>query len=416
LNIVFWLVASAMVLVALLIILPPLWRKHDSASADDLDHRNIKIARERLSELKANKASGGLSQTQFDEQVAELELALSDDLDIPKSSGNLQNQGRWLAYPLLVAVPLLSAALYWTLGDYQAIGHVDDTNKTTQTGQADPAMPSPEAVNKMVAGLAKKLASEPNNIEGWLMLGRSYKVLGRYPDAVAAFAHAYQLVGDKAEVILPYAEVLALANDNNWAGKPDELVKKALKIEPDNLAGLWFAAMASAQQGDKKTAIGFLRKLEAVLPPESTDKQQIHELIANTESELTNAAPATSAQPAASPGVSVDIQVSLAADLQPDVNPEDTVFIYAQALSGPKMPLAIIRKPAGELPLSVSLTDAESMLPNMKLSNFSQVRLLARISKSGNAMPQPGDLIGIIEQANLAGRHPYKIVINDRIK
>jgi len=216
--------------------------------------------------------------------------------------------------------------------------------------------------------------------------------------------------------MLPYAEVLALSNDNNWTGKPDEMVKKALALEPDNLNGLWLSAMASGQQGDKKSAIGFLRKLEALLPAESPDKQQIHEIITNTEGELTNAAPATSVQSAASPGVSVDVQVSLGKELQPTVNPEDTVFIYAQALSGPKMPLAIIRKQARELPLSVSLTDAESMLPNMKLSSFKQVRLLARISKSGSAMPQPGDLIGVIEQANLADSHPYKIVINDQVK
>jgi len=410
LNSVFWLVAGVMILVAFLIVLPPLWRKRDNSTPDDLDLRNIRIARDRLVELKANKESGGISQVQYNEQVVELEQALSDDLELANSSGNMQNQGRWLVYVLGVAIPVLSAALYWTLGNYQAISHSNELN------QADSGVPSPEAINKMVVGLAEKLKAEPNNLKGWLMLGRSYKVLEKYPEAINAFAHAYQLVGDKAEVMLPYAEVLALSNDNNWTGKPDEMVKKALALEPDNLNGLWLSAMASGQQGDKKSAIGFLRKLEALLPAESPDKQQIHEIITNTEGELTNAAPATSVQSAASPGVSVDVQVSLGKELQPTVNPEDTVFIYAQALSGPKMPLAIIRKQARELPLSVSLTDAESMLPNMKLSSFKQVRLLARISKSGSAMPQPGDLIGVIEQANLADSHPYKIVINDQVK
>ena len=409
-NSVFWLVAGVMILVAFLIVLPPLWRKRDNSTPDDLDLRNIRIARDRLVELKANKESGGISQVQYNEQVVELEQALSDDLELANSSGNMQNQGRWLVYVLGVAIPVLSAALYWTLGNYQAISHSNELN------QADSGVPSPEAINKMVVGLAEKLKAEPNNLKGWLMLGRSYKVLEKYPEAINAFAHAYQLVGDKAEVMLPYAEVLALSNDNNWTGKPDEMVKKALALEPDNLNGLWLSAMASGQQGDKKSAIGFLRKLEALLPAESPDKQQIHEIITNTEGELTNAAPATSVQSAASPGISVDVQVSLGKELQPTVNPEDTVFIYAQALSGPKMPLAIIRKQARELPLSVSLTDAESMLPNMKLSSFKQVRLLARISKSGSAMPQPGDLIGVIEQANLADSHPYKIVINDQVK
>jgi cytochrome c-type biogenesis protein CcmH len=191
---------------------------------------------------------------------------------------------------------------------------------------------------------------------------------------------------------------------------------KALTIEPNNLNGLWFAAMANAQHGDKKTAVGYLRKLEAVLPADSPDKQQIHELIVNSESALANATSAPASKSAASSGVSVAIQVSLAAELQADAKPDDTVFIYAQALSGPKMPLAIVRKQVKDLPLSASLSDAQSMLPNMKLSSFKQVRLLARISKSGNPMPQAGDLIGVIELANLADHKENKIIISDRVK
>lgn len=411
-NIVFWLIASAMVLAAWLIILPPLWRKPDNTAADDLDQRNIKIARDRLAELKANKESGGLSQAQYDEQVTELELALSDDLELVNPAVNTHSQGRWLVYVLVVAVPVLSASLYWTLGDYQAIGRVNDPAQASQT---DSGMPSPEVINKMVAGLAEKLKAKPDNLEGWVMLGRSYKMLERYPESSDAFAHAYQLAGDKADIMLPYAEVLALSKNGDWAGKPKELVIKVLAKEPENLTGLWFAAMLNAQQGDKKSSIGFLRKLEALLPADSPDKQQIRDIIANTEGQP-SPVPGKVTQSAEISGISLTVQVSLANESQSSVKPEDTVFIYAQALSGPKMPLAIIRKQASELPLSVNLTDADSMLPNMKLSSFKQVRLLARISKSGNAMPQPGDLIGVIEQVDLVGRHPYKIVINDKVK
>ena len=405
-----------MVLLALLIVLPPLWRKHDPTIADDLDQRNIKIARDRLAELKSNKASGGISQGQYDEQVAELELALSDDLDIPKPAGNTQTQGRWLVYVLLAAVPVVSAALYWTLGDYQAISRVNDPNQTAQAGQDNPAMPSPEAINNMVAKLVEKLKTEPNNLEGWLMLGRSYKVLKRYPEATEAYAHAYQLAGDKPDVMLPYAEVLALSKTGDWGGKPKELVTKALSVEPENLTGLWYAAMATAQQGDKLGALGFLKKLEKALPADSPDKQQVHEIIANAESQSSQVPADKQNQPNAKTATAVDVVVSLAKELQPYTSPEDTVFIYAQALSGPKMPLAIVRKTVKELPISIKLTDADSMLPTMKLSNFKQAKLLARISRSGNPMPQPGDLIGLIEQVDLADHQPYKIVISDRLK
>jgi cytochrome c-type biogenesis protein CcmH len=411
LNIEFWLAICAMVLVALLIVLPPLWRKHDVIE-DDLDQRNIRIARDRFAELKANKDSGGINQTQYEEQVAELELALSDDLELSKIANKPQSQGRWLVYVLVALVPVISGTLYGKLGNYQAIGRVNEPES------ASSATPSPEAINKMVAGLAEKLKAEPENIEGWMMLGRSFKVLERYPDAVEAYGRAYQLAGDRADVMLPYAEVLALANNGNWKGKPYELITKTLAIQPESLTGLWFAAIANAQQGDKKTAVEFLQKLEPLLPEGSPDKQQIHDIIKNTETlaGTNSAAPDKSPAPVEKNDISVTVSVSLANQLQSEAKPDDTVFIYAQALSGPKMPLAIVRKKVKDLPLSVNLTDADSMLPNMKLSSFSEVKLLARISKSGNPMPQSGDLIGTIEQIHPAKRQEHKIVINDRIK
>ncbi|MEQ1558640.1 MAG: c-type cytochrome biogenesis protein CcmI [Methyloglobulus sp.] len=409
-NVVFWLIAVIMILIALAIILPPVWRERKIRVSDDLDQRNIKIARDRLAELKANRDSGGINQSQYDEQVAELEQGLSDDLEIASQPGKSPSQGRWLVYVLVAVIPVLSVGLYWKLGHFQAVSHSDELN------QAGSQAPSPEAIRKMVTGLAEKLKAEPNNLQGWLMLGRSYKAMGEHPQAVDAFAHAYQLAGEKADVILPYAEALALAGNNQWQGKPEELVAKALALEPENLNGLWFASMAKAQQGDKKAAIDYLRKLEVLLPPDSPDKKQLHDLIVSSDKDMGNAAPAKSAPAATLSGASLTVNVSLAVALQQTVSPEDTVFIYAQPLSGPKMPLAIIRKQVKDLPLSATLTDAEAMMPNMKLSNFKQVRLLARISKSGGAIPQTGDLIGVIEPASPGERQEYKLVISDQVK
>ncbi|MFU8789989.1 MAG: c-type cytochrome biogenesis protein CcmI, partial [Methylobacter sp.] len=153
------------------------------------------------------------------------------------------------------------------------------------------------------------------------------------------------------------------------------------------------------------------KKLEARLPPGSESQQEIQVLLTKLASQL----PEGAAQ-MESVAVSIDVQVSLAPELQASVSPADTVFIYAQALSGAKMPLAIVRKQVSELPLTVNLTDAMAMMPNMKLSNFEQVKLLARISKSGDAMQQPGDLIGVIEQVALADKSLKKIIINNSIK
>ncbi|MDD1628243.1 MAG: c-type cytochrome biogenesis protein CcmI [Methylococcaceae bacterium] len=311
---------------------------------------------------------------------------------------------------LVLGIPLLAGSLYLSLGNYQAISHSAEM-------AVDPDTLKLAEVNKMVAGLAEKMKANPDDAQGWIMLGRSYKFQQEYPKAVEAFANAYRLLGDQAEVMLLYADAIAYASDKNLAGKPTELVFKALALEPDNMNALWLGGMAKAQQGDPVTAIKLWKKLTALLPPGSDAQKEINDLLAKIESE----SPQAVAQPDATQSanvsdVAIEVQVSLAPELQKSTSPGDTVFVYAQALSGPKMPLAIVRKQVSDLPLTVSLNDTMAMMPNMKLSNFTQVKLLARISKSGNAISQPGDLIGVIEQVALADKKNHTIVINEAVK
>jgi cytochrome c-type biogenesis protein CcmH len=202
-------------------------------------------------------------------------------------------------------------------------------------------------------------------------------------------------------------------------------VFKALAMEPNNVTGLWLGGMAKAQTGDFAAAMDLWTKLETQLPPGSEAQQEIQGLLAKLATQIPEGAAEQAESkpeqpiatlPPSSPIASIDVQVSLAPELQKSASPNDTVFIYAQALSGPKMPLAIVRKQVFELPLTVSLTDAMAMMPTMKLSNFEQVKLLARISKSGDAMQQPGDLIGVIEQVALNDKSPHKVIINSQVK
>ena len=405
----FLLIAGVLILIAFLLILPPLWRKQAVQDAD-LDQRNIVIAQHRLAELKENRRSGGISQAQYEEQLADLEQALSDDLDIKSHVSSTQSQGRWVVYVLVIGIPLLAGSLYLSLGNYQAISHSAEM-------AVDPDTLKMAEINKMVDGLAEKLKNNPEDAQGWLMLGRSYKFQQQYPKAVDAFAKAYRLLGDQAEVMLLYADAIAYASDKNLAGKPTELIFKALALEPDNMNALWLGGMAKAQQGDPATAIKLWKKLAALLPPGSDSQKEIQDLLAKIESESPQAiTQPEAAQQANTSSVAIDVQVSLAPELQKSASPGDTVFIYAQALSGPKMPLAIVRKQVSDLPLTVSLNDTMAMMPNMKLSNFANVKLLARISKSGNAISQPGDLIGVIDEVALTDKSDHKIVINGQVK
>jgi len=419
----FLLIVSVMILSAFLIVLPPLLRKHPLAEADQ-DQRNIAIARQRLAELKEQLQAGALTQALYDEQLVELEQALSDDLDIQSQAktsptgrrrGALagaeasKSSGRWMAFVLVLAIPLVAGALYWTLGNYQSLSQVD------QPAAANQAAPELEQMKNMVAGLAERLKEQPNDAMGWTMLGRSYKYLQQYPKAVEAFEHAYRLIGDQPEIMLLYADALAFASNEQMAGKPAELVFKALAMEPNNVTGLWLGGMAKAQTGDFAAAMALWEKLEAQLPQGSEAQQEIQVLLAKLATQMPEGA-ATQEEAKPATAVSIDVQVSLASELQKSAGPNDTVFIYAQALSGPKMPLAIVRKQVSELPLTVNLTDAMAMMPSMKLSNFEQVKLLARISKSGDAMQQSGDLIGVIEPVALTDKAVHKIVINSQIK
>jgi len=431
----FLLIAGVMIMTAFLIVLPPLWRKHSIELADQ-DQRNIAIARQRLAELKEQLQAGALSQELYNEQLAELELALSDDLDIQsqvktsptgRRRGALagaeasQSSGRWMATILIFAIPLMAGSFYLALGNYQLLSQADQPVATNQ------ATPEIEQIRNMVGGLAERLKEQPDDALGWTMLGRSYKYLQQYPKAVEAFDHAYKLMGDKPEIMLLYADALAYANNEQMAGKPAELVFKALAMEPNNVNGLWLGGMAKAQTGDFAGAMDLWKKLEAQLPAGSDAQKEIQGLLVKLATQVPEGAAqaaetgSAGAQPAetflpSAAVVSIDVQVSLAPELQKFVGPNDTVFIYAQALSGPKMPLAIVKKQVSELPLTVNLTDAMAMMPNMKLSNFEQVKLLARVSKSGDAMQQPGDLIGTIEQVSLTDKAPHKIVINSQVK
>jgi cytochrome c-type biogenesis protein CcmH len=410
LTALFLLISGLLILLAFLFVLPPLWRGH-AVQDSDSDQRNIVIARHRMAELDEQRQAGELTREQYDEQVLELEQALIDDLGIKSAVSPAKTQGRWMVYVLVPAIPLLAASLYWAKGNFDAVG------MDPEMAASNLSNPSIDDINKMVEGLAERMKTDPDNAEGWLMLGRSYKYLEQYPKAAEAFANAYRLLGDKAEVMLLYADAIALASGKNLAGKPTELIFKALELEPDNLNGLWLGGLAKVQQGDVPGALALWRRLESRLPVDSESRKEMQNIIASLpgQPQATESREEAPRVAQASPG-SIAVEVSIDPELQKAVGPGDTVFIYAQALSGPKMPLAIVRKQVADLPVKVTLDDTLAMMPAMKLSNFGEVKLLARVSKSGEAVTQPGDLIGTVEKVAVGGSAEQKIVIDRRVE
>ncbi len=410
-NILFWLIVSILILTAFLFVLPAFWRKRVIATTD-LDQENINIAKSRLRELKESKLLGALSDAEYQEQLADLELALSDDLDIKNPIQTLNDQGRWAVYAVVLVIPLLATGLYFLLGNYPAVSHTAEMSVDVEAAKV-------AEIGNMVNRLAEKMKANPDDGQGWLMLGRSYRALEQYPKAVDALANAYRILGEKPEVMMLYADALASNNDKSLIGQPSDLITKVLILEPENMEALWLGGMAKAQSGEDQAAYDRWKKLLGLLSPDTEDYKNVNGLLEQLLAENPQIkAGETSNKPTVAPasGVEVTIDVSLADELKASAKVGDIVFIYAQALSGPKMPLAIERKKVSDLPLTVTLNDAMAMMPTMKLSSFPQVKLLARISTSGNAMQQPGDLIGTVEPVSIDDKIHHKIVINGTVK
>jgi cytochrome c-type biogenesis protein CcmH len=268
------------------------------------------------------------------------------------------------------------------------------------------------SIDKMVGTLEAKLKTDPNNHQGWIMLGRTYMVLKRYPDAVSAYESADKLQPNNPATLLSMADAIAASDQGQLVGKAETLIKQALQVDGNHMMGLWLAGLAAKQRGANKEALTHWQKLEAMLAPDSEDRQKIAALISSVggtpavaAAPVANVAPPTpavtnTAAPLAAPVVTqtavpadaIVVTVRLSEALKAQAKPSDLVFIYAKALSGPPMPLAAVRKQVKDLPLEITLDDSMAMMPQMRLSAFVDVKVGARVSLTGTPQAQVGDL------------------------
>jgi cytochrome c-type biogenesis protein CcmH len=244
----------------------------------------------------------------------------------------------------------------------------------------------------MIEQLEQRLKARPDDANGWVMLARSYGVLGRHAESADAFRKAVMLRPDDASVLADLALAVAMANNRQLEGEPAQLIERALKTDPQNRKALAFAGMVAFERKNYALAVKHWERLEQLANDSGPAAQPLRNSIAEAR-RLAGLAPAASAAAAGGPQVSGT--VSLAASLKGRVSPDDTVFIFARAVEGPRVPLAILRKRVADLPLQFTLDDSLAMSPAAKLSGAAKVIVGARVSKSGNAMPQAGDLQGL---------------------
>jgi cytochrome c-type biogenesis protein CcmH len=276
---------------------------------------------------------------------------------------------------LCVFIAVLSVGFYWFLGDATRIAEQNTQQPMTQ-----------ESVEKMVSEFAVKMEKDPSNLEGWAMLARSYRILGRNEDAAKAYERAGNFIDSDPQLLADYADVLAANASGNFTGKPLKLINQALKLDPNNLMALWLSGTASYTTGNYKAAVQAWEKVAQQLPPETEESRSIQASIADAR-----AKGGLSSKPVAAPkGISGKIEIS--ADLKSKVKPGDIIMVIARK-PGERMPVAVLKTTVAEFPMSFSLTDALAMNPSAPLSQLSDASIEVRISKTGMAKPEAGDLI-----------------------
>jgi len=409
----FFLFAVLMLALALLIILLPLLKVAGGARTSE--QNLIETAyRTQFEELRADLASGTLDVEQYEVSKRELETRMQEDLaQVTASTVVVSPDSRILARTALVlglTVPIAAAALYAWLGNPGAIISAAADATATAPGNA-PHSVNGAQIEAMVQKLANRLKDNPNDLQGWYMLARSYAILGRFQDSLKALDQARRLAPNEPQLMADYADVLATSTGGSLEGEPAKLIQRALQLDPNNAKALALAGEREFRNKKYQRAIDDWTRMKGALPPDAT-QQQIAAVEANInqaraalgQPPLPPSAPMTTAAQGAPEISTIQAEagrvisgvVMLSPKLAGKVGPNDTLFIFARAANGPRMPLAILRVSASELPKTFTLDDSMAMSPAMKLSDFPQVVVSARVSKSGTATPQSGDLAATI--------------------
>ncbi|MFZ5556729.1 MAG: c-type cytochrome biogenesis protein CcmI [Pseudomonadota bacterium] len=412
--IVFAVACVGLVLVALAFVLVPLLRSRQPDPGAQRHALNLAVYRDQLDELARDLDNGAIPRAQYEQAVAELKARLLED--VPAQDGvNRQANRRGplygVALALGVALPVAAALLYLSLGTPQAL-----VAPPTPTAGASGHSQEEAQVEAMVNALAAKLESNPNDAEGWSLMGRTQAALGRFDASAQAFERALALRPDDAQTLADLADSLAMAQGQRLAGRPAELVERALTLDPQHPKSLALAGAAAFERGDYRGAVERWERLRTVMPPGSEIVSQLDQSIAEARQRggLASAPPIAAPAGPAAGNAHVKGVVKIAPALTEKVAPGDTVFVYARAAEGPPMPLAIVRKSASELPLAFDLNESMTMAPGMSLANFSEVVVTARVSKSGSAAPQSGDLEGVSGPVKV-GQTDLEVVI-DRVR
>lgn len=383
----FWIIVALLVLIGLAFIVYPLVAAKQKANSISRIDANRALYHSKVEELQFDLQKGLLDQGEYDSSVEDLQKALLTDVEIEESREQHVGKSVGLITVVVVILPIAAVLMYKQFSTGSAVANIP--SQQAQSTQA-------QTLQASIAKLEQRLQKEPNNGEGWKMLGQSYFVLQQYDKALGAYNKASELAkhGDPNVMVL-MAEASAFANQELFGEYENKLLSRALQINPSHERALWYAGYAAYTGNKFKEAAEHWGKLITLVPNDRPDVKANLLKFLNSAREKAGIAMVQdeSATVASDARRTITVSVSLSEELKSKTNPDDTLFVYARAANGPKMPISLARFTVADLPTTVILTEDMAMMQNLTLSTFDQVQTLARISKSGQAITQSGDLI-----------------------
>jgi cytochrome c-type biogenesis protein CcmH len=408
-SMLFVLIALGIALCVALVFLWVLLRERKPVTQASQAKANAKVYRDQILDLDREHDSGHISDQEWQQSRDELSLRLLEDTSaVDDPAAKAEKPAIWTAVVLAVALPLGSMGLYMWVGQPEALNPM--AAKT-------PDQVDPKDLAKMAQTLAEKLQAKPDNLQGWVMLGRTYRTLENFDAALKAYDSALKLSADD-DLKLERIEIIAMQRQGQFEGEPWNVIREVLQRDPQHFGALLTAGSASYAEGKFADALRYWEQARKPLDANNPDLEGLENAIAAVRDRLgmppAKSSPASSSTSAATSGLNVTGQVNLSASLKSKASPNDVVFIYATPANGDRMPLAIFKTTVSQLPLNFTLDDSTAMTPDRKLSAAGEVMVKVRVSKSGNAMPQSGDLSGSLGPVKV-GAKGLKLEIKDQI-
>ncbi|MCS6896402.1 MAG: c-type cytochrome biogenesis protein CcmI [Nitrospira sp.] len=411
---VFGLIAAALTVIILGVLLHPLFKKVPLTTEVERE-KTLPVYRQQFAELEQDRSSGLLTEDQYQAARQELERRLLEEVGSTEKTVSPMTQSvsvRGVALTLVLLIPTASGVLYWSLGNPVAMTHPATNGLSASQGEVDDERLMAEGLNTLIERLKQKLEQNPDDATGWTLLARSYMVMERYAEAVPIFERAINLNPNDANLLADYADALGVHQGRKLDGKPEALIRKALQLDPNNIKALMLSGTVAFNRKDFASAVRDWELARANLPAGS-DPESIEQLttsIAEAKRRMggaplmavANTALAESSMPADHPPIkkrsdsrAITGTVVLGPGMEAKSAGADTLFVFAKDPNGPPMPVSIVRATKKDLPFTFRLDDSTSPMPSRKLSDLETVVVVARLSRSGTAMPESGDLEGM---------------------